>query len=170
MKTFIETTSVQVSDLMHLNRLQSNIVIWAAEHSNEAFFQTFFQDLTEETASFYGKLTSFSPMHREPVELNGLKAEWQGLLNTAGIRSKGMRSSDFFQLIDKLFSLEAKALKTLLKLYGLDQNLKRVLEVHLKEKMLLREAMAFLKQYECIFEGAEVSVLKVNKAEVYQTA
>ena len=109
-------------------------------------------------------------MHREPVELNGLKAEWQGLLNTAGIRSKGMRSSDFFQLIDKLFSLEAKALKTLLKLYGLDQNLKRVLEVHLKEKMLLREAMAFLKQYECIFEGAEVSVLKVNKAEVYQTA
>lgn len=170
MKTLIETTHVPVSDLMYLNRLQHKIVAWAFEHSNELFFQTFFQELTEETERFYLKLTSFSPMHREPAELNALKAEWQGLLNTAAVRTKGMRSSDFFKIIDKLFSLEAKALKTLLKLYGLDGNLRRVLEVHSREIMLLREAMTYLEQYETIFESAEVSVQEANEQRTYLVA
>jgi DNA repair ATPase RecN len=170
MKTFIETASVPVSDLMHLNRLQHTIVAWASEHSNEPFFQTFFQELTGETERFYLKLTGFSPMHREPAELNALKAEWQGLLNTAAVRTKGMRSSDFFKIIDKLFALEAKALKTLLKLYGLDGNLRRVLEVHSKEITLLREAMTYLEQYETIFESGEVPVQEANEQRTYLVA
>lgn len=162
MKTLIETAPIPVSDLMHLNRLQHKIISWASEHSNEPFFQTFFRELTEETERFYLKLTAFSPRHREPAELNSLKAEWQGLLNTAAFRTKGMRSSDFFKISDKLFSLEAKALKTLLKLYGLDGNLRRVLEVHSKEITLLREAMTYLEQYETIFESVEVPVEEAN--------
>lgn len=170
MKTFIETTAVPVSDLMHLNRLQYKIVAWASEHSNETFFQTFFEELTQEIERFHSKLTSFSPIHREPAELNALKAEWQGLLNTAAVRTKGMRSSDFFKIIDKLFLLEAKALKTLLKLYGLDGNLRRVLEVHSKEITLLREAMTYLEQYETIFENVEVPVEEANEQRTYLVA
>jgi len=36
--------------------------------------------------------------------------------------------------------------------------------------MLLREAMAFLEQYDGIFEGAKVSALESREKEVYQTA
>ncbi|WP_428668374.1 hypothetical protein [Runella sp.] len=171
MKAFIETSPVQVSDLIHLNRLQFRIAEWASMHSNGEFFQKFFWEWKEETERYYLQITSHQTTYHSAFgELNTLKSEWQGLMNTADVRSEGMRTADFFEMADKLFATEAKTIKSLLRLYGLNENLRTVLEVHSKEIMLLREAMAFLEQYDAIFEGAKVSVLEINEGKAYQTA
>jgi hypothetical protein len=171
MKTFIEISPIPLSDLLQLNRLQLRIAEWAAAHSSDGFFQTFFGQLTEETERFYTKAVSYqSVSHRASADLNTLRSEWQALINIAGVRTEGMRSSDFFEMIDKLFAAEVKTLKSLLRLYGLNENLRMVLDSHHKEIMLLREAMAFLEQYDGIFEGTKVSALESREAELYQTA
>lgn len=171
MKAFIEISPVPLSDLLQLNRLQLRIAEWAAAHSSDGFFQTLFGQLTEETERFYTKAVSYqSVSHRASADLNTLRSEWQALVNIADVRTEGMRSSDFFEMIDKLFAAEVKTLKSLLRLYGLNENLRIVLDSHHKEIMLLREAMAFLEQYDGIFEGTKVSALESREAATYQTA
>ncbi|AEI47775.1 hypothetical protein Runsl_1348 [Runella slithyformis DSM 19594] len=156
---------------MQLNRLQVRIAEWAASHGSNGFFQTFFEQLTEETERFYAKAVSYQTVsHRASAELNALKNKWQALVNIADVRTEGMRSSDFFGIVDKLFAMEDKTVKSLLRLYGLNENLRMVLDSHQKEIMLLREAMTFLEQYDTIFAGAKVSTLESREAAAYQSA
>jgi DNA repair ATPase RecN len=159
MKTYNQTALIPVSDWIHLNRLQQKMVDWAAFHTHDAFFQTFFQNWREVNERLYQQLADFSTLSAEPKELNALKGEWQGLLNMAAVRTKGMRTSDFFAMADKLFAVEEALLKRLLKLLQLNANLKAVAETHLREITLLREAMTYLEQYDAVFEGAKVAVM-----------
>ncbi|MFN8344644.1 MAG: hypothetical protein U0X91_06560 [Spirosomataceae bacterium] len=159
MKTNTQPALVQVNDLRHLNRLQSHVATWAALHTRDAFFQTFFRNWADTNEDWSQQLAAFSKTGREPAELNALKGEWQGLLNLAAVRSKGMRTADFFAMTDKLFALEEMLLKRLLKLLQLNANLKPVAETRLKEITLLREAMTYLEQYDAVFEGAKVAVM-----------
>lgn len=171
MQAFIEISPVPLSDLLQLNRLQVRIAEWAAAHTGDGFFQTFFGQFTEETERFYAKAVSYQTVsHLASTELTVLKNEWQALVNIADVRTEGMRSSDFFGIVDKLFAMEDKTVKSLLRLYGLNENLRMVLDSHRAEIMLLREAMTFLEQYDAIFAGAKVSALESREAAAYQTA
>lgn len=171
MQSSIEISPVQLSDLLQVNHFRADVAEWAAAHSSEEFFQHFFRELQSETERFYKKAVSFQTVsHRVSAELAALKNEWQSLVNIADVRTEGMRSPDFFVIVDKLFAIEDKTVKSLLRLYGLNENLRMVLDRHHKEIMLLREAMAFLEQYDTIFAGAKVSVLESREAATYQTA
>ena len=167
METYIKDTPVQISELLYLNRLQSEMVEWASAHSRDAFFQKFFGDLKQETAQHYAGIALFPAIPFDNGELRTLRSEWQGLVNLADMRTAGMRSADFFEILDKLFALELKTVKSALKLYRLNENLRTVLDSYFKEISLLREAMAFLEQYENIFKSTKVSALP---AEMYRTA
>lgn len=171
MQAVIGISPAQLSELLLINRFRARVTEWAAAHSSDAFFQHFFRDLRDETERFYAKAVSYpSVSHRASAELVSLGNEWQALVNIADVRTEGMKSSDFFGVVDKLFALEEKAVKSLLRLYGLNENLRTLLDSHHKEIMLLREAMAFLEQYEAIFAGAKVSALESREAEAYQSA
>ncbi len=167
METFIKDTPVQISELLYLNRLQSEMVEWASAHSRDDFFRKFFGDLKQETVQHYAAIALFPAIPFENGELRTLRSEWQGLVNLADMRTEGMRSADFFEILDKLFALELKTVKSALNLYRLNENLITVLGGYFKEISLLREAMSFLEQYENIFKNAKVSALP---AEMYRTA
>lgn len=171
MQAVTEISPAQLSDLLLINRFRARVAEWAAAHSSDEFFQRFFRELREETERFYAKAVSYQTVsYRASAELASLGKEWQALVNIADVRTDGMRSSDFFEIVDKLFAMEDKTVKSLLRLYGLDENLRRVLHNHLKEIMLLCEAMTFLEQYDAVFAGAKVSALESREAAAYQSA